>query len=190
MSYIIEKSVGKSVYLYEVTSFWDPTKKQARQRRTYLGKKDPNTGQPIRPRHRLPRLSKDYGNVYLLEQIADRIGLSSLLKHVFPAHWQTLFALMCFEISEAQPLDLFPAWAETTALQDVPLLSPKSLTTFTRQLGQMESERLEFAKQWVKKVGTIQAIIFDITSLSSYSELLEYLEWGDNRDHENLPQLN
>jgi len=30
----------------------------------------------------------------------------------------------------------------------------------------------------------------DITSLSSYSELLNYIEWGYNRDSERLPQIN
>ena len=190
MSFVIEKTVGNSVYLYEVTSFWDAEKKQPRQKRTYLGKKDPKTGQPIRPRHRLPRLSKDYGNVYLLQHIADRIGLSPLLQQVFPAHYRTLLALMFFEISEAQPLYVFPYWAEATALEDVSPLSSKALTTFTRHLGQMESERLEFSKQWVKQLGEVHAIVFDITSLSSYSACLDDLEWGYNRDHDKLPQLN
>ncbi len=190
MSFVIEKSVGNNVYLYEITSFWDSEKKQPRQKRTYLGKKDPKTGLPIQPRRKLPRFSKDYGNVYLLRQIADRIGLSTLLKHVFPGHYHTLLALMFFEISEAQPLYLFPYWAEATALEDASPLSSKALTTFTRQLGQMESERLEFSKQWVKQLGAVKAIVFDITSLSSYSNFLEYIEWGYNRDHEKLPQLN
>ena len=33
------------VYVYEIESFWDPEKKQPRQRRRYLGKKDPDTGE-------------------------------------------------------------------------------------------------------------------------------------------------
>jgi transposase len=190
MSYMIEKRVGNNVYLYEATSFWDPEKKQPRQKRTYLGKKDPQTGHPIRPRHRLPRLSKDYGNVYLLQQIADRIGLSSLLKQVFPADYRSLLAFMFFDISEAQPLYLFPSWAEATVLPAIPTFTSKTLTSFTRKIGQMEAERLEFSKQWVNTLGSVQAIVFDITSLSSYSAFLPDIEWGYNRDREKLPQLN
>lgn len=190
MSYIIEKAVGNNIYLYEVTSFWDPQKKQSRQKRTYLGKKDPETGQPVRPRSTRPRLSKDYGNVYLLQRLADRIGLSHLLKQVFPDDYHTILALAFFEISEAQPLYLFPYWVESTWLNEVQALPSKALTTFTRKLGRMESERLEFSKQWVKKLGAVQAIVFDITSLSSYSTLLDSIEWGYNRDREKLPQLN
>jgi transposase len=190
MSYLIEKRVGNSTYLYETTSYWDPEKKQPRQKRVYLGKKDPHTGEAVRPRQRLPRLAKDYGNVYLLHQVADRIGLSPLLQRVFPADYRPLLALMFFDISEAQPLYLFPSWAEATALPTIPTFTSKTLTSFTRKLGQMEAERLEFSTQWRHLLGEVHAIVFDITSLSSYSALLPDIEWGYNRDHEKLPQLN
>jgi transposase len=36
----------------------------------------------------------------------------------------------------------------------------------------------------------VQTIVFDITSLSSYSNLLNEVEWGYNRDHDHLPQVN
>jgi hypothetical protein len=67
MSYTIEQKIGNHTYLYEVESYWDPEKKQPRQRRKYLGKKDPESGHLVRPRTRgAPRLCKDYGQVYLL----------------------------------------------------------------------------------------------------------------------------
>jgi transposase len=190
MPYIIEKPVGKSVYLYEVTSFWDPAKKQPRQQRTYLGKKDPNTGQLIRTRSTRPRLSKDYGNVYLLRKIAERIGLSQLLEQIFPEDYPTLLALACFAISEATPLYGFPYWVESTVVNGVEPLSSKALTQLTDKLGRLESERLEFCRHWIRHVGPVQAVVFDITSLSSYSTLFELVEGGYNRDHEQVPQIN
>ena len=36
MSYTIEQKIGNHTYLYEVESYWDPEKKQPRQRRKYL----------------------------------------------------------------------------------------------------------------------------------------------------------
>jgi hypothetical protein len=60
MSYIVEQRIGNHTYLYEVESYWDREKKQPRQRRKYLGKKDPETGKPFRPQTRnSPRLCKD-----------------------------------------------------------------------------------------------------------------------------------
>ena len=76
MSYTIEQKIGNHTYLYEVESYWDPEKKQPRQRRKYLGKKDPESGHLVRPRTRgAPRLCKDYGQVYLLETIAEQLGV-------------------------------------------------------------------------------------------------------------------
>lgn len=36
----------------------------------------------------------------------------------------------------------------------------------------------------------MEYLALDITSESSYSELIEDVEWGYNRDHEQLPQVN
>ena len=40
MVYIIEQKIKNRIYLYEVESFWDKNKKQARQKRKYLGPKE------------------------------------------------------------------------------------------------------------------------------------------------------
>jgi transposase len=128
--------------------------------------------------------------VYVLQTIAEQIGLPPILKAVFPTDYRTLLALAFFEISEAAPLYLFPYWVESSAVAEVSPLSSRDLTTFTQNLGRMERERLEFSRQWVKQAGPIHAVAFDITSLSSYSELVEYVEWGYNRDLDSLPQIN
>ncbi len=193
MSFITERKSGDTVYLYEVTSYWDSEKKQPRQHRKYLGRKDPRTGQPIKPRHqvRTPRLARDYGQIYLLRQVALRIGLTQILQEVFPDHCQSLLALAYFEICEAAPLYLFPYWVESAYLSDVEALSSKTLSILTQRIGQMERERRQFTQKWVARYGhSSQAVVFDITSLSSYSELLDFVEWGYNRDGENLPQIN
>jgi hypothetical protein len=102
MSFTIEQKIGHYTYLYEVESYWDPEKKKPRQRRKYLGKKDPESGQVIRPRTQArPRLCKDYGHGYLLQTIADQLGLTTILKQIFPKDYQILLALAFFEVSEA-----------------------------------------------------------------------------------------
>ena len=42
----------------------------------------------------------------------------------------------------------------------------------------------------MKKVLEDDYLCYDITSISSYSELNEYIKYGHNRDNEKLPQLN
>ena len=47
-----------------------------------------------------------------------------------------------------------------------------------------------FLSKWMKKTLEDDYICYDITSISSYSELNEYIKYGYNRDGEKLPQLN
>ena len=156
MVYIIEKNSGTSISLYKVTSYWDPAKKQPRQKREYLGRKDPKTGNPVRvQRATTPRLAKDYGHVYLLQSLAEHLGLTQVLKTVFPNDYQTFLALAFFEISEATPLYLFPSWVESTFLYAVKPLRSGELTKVTQKMGRMERERLKFCHQWVKTLGLV-----------------------------------
>jgi len=85
MSYRINQKIGNNVYVYEVESYWDRGKKQPRQKRKYIGKKDPITGEISTPRKGFtPRMARDYGHIYLLVHMANRIGLPEVLKESFP----------------------------------------------------------------------------------------------------------
>lgn len=185
MSYTIEQRIGNHTYLYEVESYWDSEKKQPRQRRKYLGRKDPDRGKPVRARgHLMPRLCKDYGHVYLLQMLMERLGLTSILKPTFPEDYRLLLALAFFEISEAAPLYLFPYWQDSTSLEALPLRRSKELTRFTERGGRMERERLATAQAWTQPCGEVKAIVFDITSVSCYAEGLDSVAWGYNRDED------
>jgi transposase len=191
MSYTVEQKIGKQVYLYEVQSYWDPIKKQPRQRRRYLGKKEPRTGALITPRKTLsPRLSKDFGHVYLLGKIAERIHFTQVLARAFPEMHRDLLDLALFQLIEAKPLYLFPFWADMTYRYGRGPLSSQRISRTLEVLGKREQERRRFLHLWREEQGDLQGIVFDITSLSSYSKLLEPLEWGYNRDAERLPQIN
>ena len=52
-----------------------------------------------------------------------------------------------------------------------------------------EEDRKEFLKRWRKEASTGKACFNDITSISSYSRENELVEFGYNKDHEDLPQI-
>jgi transposase len=58
------------------------------------------------------------------------------------------------------------------------------------ELGCDEKSKLNFTKKWIEKINPKNGIYYDITSYSSYSTNNEFVEWGYNRDKENLPQIN
>lgn len=191
MSYKINQKIGNHVYIYEVESYWDPEKKQPRQKRKYIGKKDPVTGDVLTPRKGFtPRMARDYGAIYLLSHLAQRIGLPEVLEDTFPEASEELLFLSLYQVLEAKPLYLFKPWAEMTYMEEPLVLSSQKITRLLEEVGTREDLRDQFFHSWIKRQGDIQAIIFDITSLSSYSRLIEYLEWGYNRDRDKLPQVN
>lgn len=108
MSYRIDQKVGNHIYVYEVESYWDKDKKQPRQKRTYLGKKDPATGELVSTRKGYQCL--DYGTYYFLSEVARKTDVQLLLKQIFLDKWQELLHCVFFEISEKKPLYLCKAW--------------------------------------------------------------------------------
>jgi transposase len=57
-------------------------------------------------------------------------------------------------------------------------------------MGDLENEREQFLLEWYELNPCKESVFFDITSFSSYSDLINSVEWGHNRDHDNLPQIN
>jgi transposase len=188
MSFRVEQKVGKHIYLYEVESYWDKEKKQPRQKRTYLGKKDPQTGELVSTQRGYRSL--DYGPFYFLNEISKKTDVQLLLKQVFPDTWAEILHCVFFEISEKKPLYLCKPWLECTYHEPRMDLSSQRISELLHELGRQERERFAFLKTWAKIHQDSEYIVFDITSFSSYAKKLEGLEWGYNRDGESLPQIN
>lgn len=190
MSYIIEQKIKGHVYLYEVQSYWDPVKKQARQRRKYLGKKDPQTQAAVTPR-KLPIVAAaaDYGHLYLLKQIASSIGLTKAIGKSFaPELADALLSLACFQIVEGKPWYLYGTWCE--GVYGVTKLDSQKISKLLHELGSPQAQINDFFHHWASKQKPLKGVWLDITSISSYSQHNSWVEWGHNRDQENLPQVN
>lgn len=191
MSSVIRVIKNKQVYLYESKSYWNKDKKAPRSRMVYLGKEDP-LSKEITPAGKkwTPRLSKDYGNIFLLDRISTTIGLTELLREAFPEEWQKLLTCVFFEVSEGRPLYLCSTWLESTYTDLTERFPSQRISELLKSVGENVQARLEFSRLWAQKRRDDKFIVFDITSISSYSKLVELVEWGYNRDKEKLPQIN
>ncbi|MFH0734602.1 MAG: IS1634 family transposase [bacterium] len=192
MSFRVEKKEGNNIYVYETRSIWNKEKKQSRQKRVYLGIKDPETGEITTPRkNRIPVFSKDYGNVYFLEKISEKYGLVKVLSKSFPDSYNEILALSYLDICEENPHYIFPYWYDLSHLKNTRTMSAKQITEFMEDLGTAEEKREGFISSWVKKINKKDSgLFFDITSISTYSNEFELAEYGYNRDLESLPQIN
>lgn len=190
MSYVIEQKIKGNIYLYEVESYWDTEKQQARQRRKYLGKKDPNTNEPVTPR-KLPVVSSavEYGHLYFLRQITERIGLfEAVHKSLNVELAEALLSLAYFQILEGKPWYLYGSWRED--LHGITHLSSQKISKLLHEVGSDETLISQFFHHWATKQKPLKGVWLDITSISSYSHQNNWVEWGYNRDKESLPQIN
>ena len=189
MAYTVEQKVKGHVYLYRVESYWDKEKRQSRQRRVYLGKKNPLTGEIVKE----PSVyqSRDIGAVFFLFEAAKKIGLASAVKQIFPDLWAEIFALAFFKLCEGKAFYLCNDWLDTVEFTPRPDLPSQRVSELLKVLGERKEDRFRFFSSWTEQYrASNRFIVFDITSISSYGNRIEYLEWGYNRDGEALPQIN
>lgn len=191
MSYQIEQEVKGKTYVYLVESYWDSEKQQSRQKRTYLGRKDEKTGKIIDTKKTsLPKSSHAFGGVFLLRQLIKELKLDQILKEVFPFTYEKYLYLAMFKILTAEAYYLYPHWKDASYLPDNAELDSQGISTLFKELGENEKTIEAFFNSWIEANNAKKSIMFDITSLSSYSENNSLLEYGHNRDRETLEQVN
>jgi hypothetical protein len=189
MSFVIEQTVKGHTYLYNVESFWDKDKKQPRQRRTYIGKKDPLSGGLISPDHATD--ARDFGATFFLQSIATQLGLTDILSSIFPDTAREILALAFYRLCENKALYLCDHWLDTVWLSIPRSLPSPRISELLVQLGHTAVYREHFFRKWAgRRLKSSRFVVFDITSVSSYAQGIDQVEWGYNRDHEALPQIN
>ncbi len=212
MSYEVIQKVGQYQYIYLAEGF--RTKDgQVRQKRRSIGKIDPKTGQKIyKPEYleelrlagqaiEIPSTEKvfsiddikkssvrSYGLFHLYSTIAENSGLIDALERSMPNHWQEIFMLACYMISTSDPMMYCNEWISGTQSYPVGSLTSQRISELLISLS--ANQRNDFYRHWYAANKDDEYLALDITSTSSYSELIDDVEWGYNRDHDNLPQIN
>lgn len=186
------KNPNGTTYIYENITNWNKETKKYEHKRTCVGKITP-TGEEIRYDSKpisipAPKLSKSYGNIYFLDQLADTIELKDILISLFSDDYETFITLVHYIICVDSSLSNAPKWLELNETILKADLTSQYISSFLKRI--TEEKVLEFFKKWVSKRLEHEYIAFDITSISSYSELIDIVELGYNRDKEKLPRIN
>lgn len=212
MSSIIKQKVGKHTYLYESISYRNSEGKP-RNTREVVGKIDPITkkeiykpeyiarrkaeGNPIEVSDEKTEFSideikqshiKEYGCFYLLKCIAEKISLFSTIKDTLLKYCNEVFALSSYLVATGDPFLYCEDWINKIECLPIGSLSSQRISELLSSIS--HNERESFYREWAKKRCEDEYLALDITSISSYSELIDDVEWGYNRDKENLPQIN
>lgn len=194
-------------YVYENEPYWDKEKQQSRARRKPIGKVDPVTGDVMPTREYKKKGSVGgmnglnagpvamtmlrrsfYGATYLLDQIGQITGVEADLKSCFPDTYKQILSLAYYLIMEDKnPLFRFERWGAIHKHpfgEDIPSqrsselfasITPGAQADFFRRQGKRRIEN----EYWA----------YDTTTISSYSETLRQVQFGKNKDGDDLPQL-
>ena len=193
----INPKTGKE-YIYSVESYWDKEKKAPRNRQRLIGSIGPATGDFI-PRKPKPSPAEKAmagitaqchvaGPTLLLEKLTADLGLAPLLSKCFPNDAERILCAVYFIVQKGLPLSHCETWCVNHLHPHEGILSSQDISKLLDSL--CEADRQRFFSFWLKKISEQEYLCYDITSVSSYSESNEYIKYGYNRDHENLPQLN
>lgn len=130
-----------------------------------------------------------FGSFYLFKSLAEEISLLSTLEKIFPEIYKQIFVLACFLVETQEPLMYCKEWQENTVtFPDINIMNSQYISRLFSTI--TEAQKNDFLEIWMQNVQKTDYIALDITSISSYSELIESCEWGYNRDKEKLPQIN
>jgi transposase len=191
-------------YWYEETPYYDKEKKQIRHKSKYLGRNV--DGQPIKmrtatdevkeiikPKSMTIKSSFDYGSIFVLQSIMAELKIDRYLENLLPSSEVSMIRVLAFNrIIRPMAMKNVDSWYKGTVLAiDSPQikLSSQRLSELLCRLGESNIPD-RFMSQLIEGTCTKDTLIYDITSLSSYSQLINLLEYGYNRDGEALPQIN
>ncbi len=193
-------------YAYESVSYWDREKQQSRAKRTLIGRLDPETGKIVPTDGRCRKKKEDtaatrgpqaaeqtarcfYGATYLLDKIGEKLGITEDLKKCFPDTYRQILSVAYYLVLEDKsPLYRFEKWSSLHKHPyDKEITSQRSSELFASIT---EDAKYKFFSLQGKRRTETKFWAYDITTISSYSKLLRQVQYGWNKEHDRLPQLN
>ena len=186
-------------YVYEAVSYWDKEKKRPANKQVCVGKLDKETGAFMASKRlddkqaavRDPEVTASVqiiGPSLILDKISKELGIDKILKKCAPDTYLHLLTMAYYLVAKGNALSHCESWCKGHINPLNNILTSQRISELLKN--QTEDERQTFFTKWCKKISENDYLCYDITSVSSYSELNEYVKYGYNRDDEKLPQIN
>lgn len=163
-----------------------------------IGKLDEATGKLIpnrnyydlfpAERQDYPEAIQSHGYLSAFLAVAESIGLTKILADSFQNNDEILLGLAAYMMAHGNVMMDYSDWAESVGNSKIQVLSSQRISEIFATL--TDEDRSRFFKAWLTKAQEDEFIAYDVTSISSYSDEISYVERGYNRDKENLPQIN
>ena len=186
-------------YVYKYIKYFRNENGEPRNKALAIGKLDPVSGKmyPNSYYFELYNLEPslldisvwDYGYSYLVLKACHDTGLFNCLSEVFGEKAMDIIIMAAYIIREGNAMDGLEDWQQKNYFKGYNrILTSQSTSKIFTSLTLEQREK--FFIGWVKKALGEEAVCYDVTSISSYSEQMPDVERGYNRDGEKLPQFN
>lgn len=189
--FIRTKKINGKDYEYEITPYYDPTTKKVKQHSKYLGVKVDGKISKVR----IPKLKEisSYGEFLpLLKMIEDYKLDEFLTKILGEIESHSVLTLAMFKLLTHLSFKDTSTWYNGSYLQQIYgdlHLDSQRISTLLEKIGN-KNINYELSQHIIPLLSSKHTIFYDITSISSFSEKLQMLEWGYNRDGYDLEQVN
>ncbi len=179
------KSIHGKDYLYKVTPYYDKQSKKIRQKSEYMCPvKD---GKPVEKSVE----TYSYGEFIPVMKAVRDLKLDKVLEKIAGEYSQLILVMAMNGVIRPEAMDNIETWFEDSYLSriyDIPL-SSSTLSRRMESIGRMNLNYL-FLKEILHITGDTHAMYYDLTSFSSQSREMEFLEYGYSRSDPDLPQVN
>lgn len=201
-SLVYVKNPNGKTYVYSNISVYDKETKKVKHIRKSIGHLDPVTGEVV-PNRRKGDIARkkaeteepagrcvveNTGIKLLLDKAVSDIGLMLPLTTVFPDDWKRILTCAYYLVSEGGALCHVDQWQRMYPSPCRSLLASQRVSELLARI--TPTLQQDFFSRWIEVNRQKDVYAMDITSVSSYSELIDFVRWGYNRDGEKLPQIN
>jgi transposase len=187
------KNIHGHEYIYEITPYYDPKTKRTKHHSKYLGKNINGTPVKVREQNSEEFSVYSYGEFIIPQKIASDLGLFRILSNILSmGELKCLMVLVYNRIIHPLSMRHISHWYEGTILAheepDLPL-SSQSISELLKKLHTHEIIQ-QFLQAFLPSHASNSTLLYDVTSITSYSELNTLFEWGYERSGIDLPQVN
>jgi transposase len=134
-------------------------------------------------------LCRSAGQKILFTKIIEDIGLKNVLVSNFPGKWEQILTLAIFLVCENESVQNCHNWTEVTeTFLDKLCLQSQRISELLSQI--QFDDIMRFHESWASLRQEFEYLALDVTSISSWSKLINDVEYGYNRDGDKLPQVN
>ena len=193
-----------TTYVYRQESYWDKDAKRSRTKQVCIGKLNAEGNTVYNKRFSDPEaraaLEKGAtvaesvltGQSLVLKAATDATGLERVLRRCFGTRRADLLISLAWAVASGKgQMYLASLWCEQN--ECAAHASPPSSPDISRLLSQVSQSEVDtFLGAWAahRKKSASEQYCYDITSISSHNVKNPFVEYGYNRDREDLAQVN